>query len=482
MKYTLKNIDKTKIEIEFESTPQEYEDALERVYERTKSKYNIQGFRNGRVPRRIIENNYGEGVFFEDTLTEVSDLAFGEAFRDHKDIRPYGQPELDLISFANNIIKAKITTLVFPKPKLGKYTGLTVKAILNEFNPAMIDEELKHAQIHHAHSHPAEGKVSENGDIVVIDFEGSIDGVPFDGGKATDYELELGSNSFIDTFEDQLIGHKAGEHVTVNVTFPNNYGAKPLAGKKAVFECDLKSVNVKHFPEINDELAKHVAGVDTLEEWKKEIEEQIRYEINHSNESMKEDAIIAEIIENSEIDLPAEYIDEELDMVMRDISHRLAYQGMRIEDYANYLGKTVDELREERRADAIHIAKTKAVLEAIVSEESIKISDDEVKEQIADMAKSAGKTVGEYKKNLDKRQLNYIESDMLMRKLMKFLKENNNVVASKDGEGEQKAPAKKSTTKTTAKSTATKTTSVAKKPATKTATKATATKTTKKDK
>jgi len=483
MKYTLTNIDKTKIEIAFEATPDEYETATERAYERTKGKYNIQGFRNGKVPRRVIERNYGEGVFFEDAFADVADMAFQTAFSEHPEIRPYGDPDLELTNFVDKKISGKIITLVLPEPKLGKYTGLTVSAILNEFDPAMVDEELKHAQTHHTHSHPVEGKVSENGDIAVIDFEGSIDGVPFEGGKATDYELELGSHSFIDTFEDQLIGHKAGDHITVNVTFPENYGAPALAGKKAVFECDMKSVNAKHIPEINDELAKHVAGIDTLEEWKKDVEAQIRHELDHRNETIKEDAIIAQVIDNSEIELPAKYIEEQLDMLMRDLTHRLAYQGMRIEDYANYVGKTVADLREERREDAVRIAKTKSVLEAIVRAENIDVTDAEIDEQIADMANASGKTVAEYKKNIDERQIRYIESDILMRKLMKFLTENNTVVASKDGEGEPKKAVKKTATKSasTAKSKtaenkekpATKTTKTATKTATKSAPKAT---------
>lgn len=453
MKYTINNIDKTKIEIEFEANAKDFEEATERAYERTKNKYDIQGFRKGKVPRRVIERTYGEGVFFEDAFADVADQAFQMALNEHREIRPFGEPNLELVSFVEKVLKGKIITSILPEPKLGKYTGLQVSAILNEFDPSMVDEELKHAQAHHTHSHPIENKVSALGDIVVIDFVGSTDGVEFEGGKATDYELELGSHSFIDTFEDQLVGHKAGDHVTVKVKFPDNYGAPALAGKEAIFECDVKSVNEKHIPEINDELAKHVADIDTLEEWKKDIEAQIRHEIDHKNQNIKEDAIIANIIDNSEIVLPEEYVNEQLDMVMRDLTHRLAYQGMRIEDYANYIGTTVDALREQRRDDAKRIAETKVVLEAIVRAEKIDVTDEDIDAQISEMAKATNQSIEEYKKHLDQRQLNYIESDILMRKLMKFLTDNNTVIASKDGEG---AP-KKATTKTTTKKATTKT-------------------------
>ena len=479
MKYTINNIDKTKIEIEFEADANDFEEATQRAYERTKGKYDIQGFRKGKVPRRVIERTYGEGVFFEDAFADVADQAFQMAFNEHTELRPFGEPNLELISFVEKVLKGKITTLVIPQPKLGKYTGLTVSAILNEFDPQMVEDELKHAQTHHTHSHPVENKVSALGDIVVIDFVGSTDGVEFEGGKATDYELELGSHSFIDTFEDQLVGHKAGEHVTVKVKFPDNYGAPALAGKQAVFECDVKSVNEKHIPEINDELAKHVANFDTLEEWKKDVEAQIRHEIDHKNQTIKEDAIIAKIIDDSEIELPKEYVDEQLDMVMRDLTHRLAYQGMRIEDYANYIGTTVEELREQRRDDAKRIAETKSVLEAIVRAEKLDVTEEDLEAQIAEMANATGQSVAEYKKHLDQRQLSYIESDILMRKLMNFLTTNNTVIASKDGEGEakktaKKAPAKTSATKT--EKTTTKTSAKTTTKTTKTATKKTETK------
>lgn len=460
MKFEVKNVNKFTTEVQFTCTPEEYESAVEKAYEQTKGKYDIQGFRKGKVPRKVIEKTYGEGVFFENAFTELAENAYSKFF-DENPVRTYGEPSLDLVSFADNIVVGKITLKVLPPVELGAYTNLTVPAILNEFDPQMVEAELKHAQSHHTHSHPQEGKVAENGDIVVLDFTGSTDGVEFEGGKATDYELELGSHSFIDTFEDQLVGSKAGDHVTVKVTFPKDYGAKSLAGKEAVFECDIKSVNTKHIPEINDDLAKHVANIDTLEEWKKDIEAQLRHEIDHRNQTAKEDAIIANIVENSKIELPEEYIEAQLDMVMRDLTQRLAYQGMRIEDYANYIGTTVEELRKERRDDAERIAKTKQVLEAIVQKEQISVSGEEIDAKLEEIAKMSNKTLQEYKKTLEPRRIDYIYSDILMSKLMAFITQNNTVVPSKDGQVTKKTPAKKTTksAETTKKSaSATKTT------------------------
>jgi len=448
MKFETKNVDKFTLELKFTSTPQEYQDAENKAYESKKGKYDVQGFRKGKAPKKVIQQAYGDGVFFQDAFTELADEAYNQFLNENENVRTFGEPDLGLETFADGVIVGKITLKVLPEVKLGAYKGLKVSAILNEFTPDMVDAELRHAQAHHTHSHPAEGKVAETGDIVVIDFVGSIDGVEFDGGKAENYELELGSHTFIDNFEEQLAGHKAGEHVTVVVNFPKDYGAKTLAGKEAKFECDIKSVNTKHIPEIDDELAKHVANIDTLEEWKKEIESQVRHELEHKNQSAKEDAILAQIVDNSEIELPKEVIDEQLDVVMRDLSQRLAYQGMRIEDYANYIGTTVDALREERRDDAERIAKTKQVLEAIVRAEKLSVSEEEIEAKIAEIAKMSNMTTKDYKKSMDNHRLNYLYSDILMGKLMNVLLENNEVVPSVDGEISKKSPSKKSATKT----------------------------------
>ena len=476
MKYTINNIDKTNLEIEFTTTKQEYEEASERAYERTKGKYDIQGFRKGKVPKRVIERTYGDGVFFEDAFADLADMAYAQAMTEHPEIHPYKDPNLELVSFVEGVLTAKIVMKVLPEPQLGQYKGLEVKAIINEFKPEMVDEELRHAQMHHTHLHVVD-KVAENGDVVIIDFVGSTDGVEFEGGKATDYSLELGSHSFIDTFEDQLVGHKAGDHVTVKVRFPDDYGAKALAGKEAVFECDIKSVNQKHIPEINDELAKHVADFNSLDEWKKDVEAQIRHEIDHKNRTIMEDAIIARIIDNSKIDLPKEYVEEQLDMVMRDLTQRLAYQGMRIEDYANYVGTTVEKLRDERRDDAERIAKTKQVLEALVRAEKMEVTDAELDEKIAEFAKMANKSLEDYKKSMDSRRLDYLYSDILMGKLMDFLMANNTVISQVDGEGAQKVKKVAAKSKTTAEEKKATKSTTTKKETAKSTTKTTAAKT-----
>ncbi len=442
MKYNLIQKNKHEVDIKFEATKEEYEAASQLAYERNKYKYEFDGFRKGNVPKRVIEKNLGDMVFFEDAFTNLADQAYSQAMTEHKDLHPYTEPGLEYESFVEGVVKGKITLKVLPLPTLGKYKGLEVKAKQQELTPSMVEDELKHAQMHHTHTHPAPNKVAEMGDEVVIDFVGSMDGKEFEGGKAKDYALELGSHSFIDTFEDQLVGHKEGEHVSVNVTFPADYGAKALAGKKAVFECDVKSVNTKHIPEIDDELAKHVAGVNTLAEWKKEIEAQLKVVIAEENKNAYEEAIINEIIKNSKIELPDEYVNTQLDILMNDLAHRLAYQGMRLEDYANYIGTTVDKLREERRPDAVHIAQSKQVFEAVIAAEKIEVSEKEIDAELASFAKAAKKPLKEYKNTMPERMYDETYSRLMMAKLTKFLRENNKLIPM-DGDSAPKKTATK---------------------------------------
>ena len=291
----------------------------------------------------------------------------------------------------------------------------------------MLDEELKHAQIHKTTDRPVDGKVSEKGDIVVIDFVGSVDGVEFEGGKAENHKLELGSKSFIDTFEDQLIGHKKGDKVDVNVTFPKDYGAKNLAGKKALFKCTIKSVNEKVVPEINDEFAKSMGDYKNLEEYKKDVEAQIKYDLEHQNKQIEEDSILKEIIEKSEAKLPPVLVQENLDNIMKDLEYRLAYQGLNLNDYAKYTNQTVEKLRQDRMKDAEHVTKTKLVLEALVKAENLTVSTEEANKKLEEIAKIQNKTLEEVKKDTNSHAMDRLYSDILMDKLVAFLKSNNKI-------------------------------------------------------
>ena len=425
--YTVKKPNNTTVEIKISADKKEWEEAVKRVYERTKGKYAVQGFRKGHVPQKVIEKTYGDGVFFEDAFADLAEDAYRKVLAEDENIRPYGEPSLKLDKFIEGKLEGTLTITVIPPVKLGKYTGLEVKAHLAEFNEDMVEHELKHAQEENVKLIDKKGE-SAMGDVVTIDFKGSIDGVAFDGGTAQDYDLHLGSKTFIDNFEDQLVGKKAGDKVDVRVTFPKNYNAQNLAGKPALFECVVKAVKSRKLPKIDDALAKEVADIDTLEDWKKDIREAIIKDIERRNKNISEDAILDAIVQNSEVELPEALVEQQLQDVMQDLSYRLSYQGISLEDYAKYSGTTVQQIREERRKDALRIAKMRQVLEAIVRTEKLTVEDKELDAKLAEFAKMANKSLQEYKKTIDPQRIDYMYSDILMSKVMNILTTKNTIV------------------------------------------------------
>jgi len=455
--YTVKKPNNTTIEIKIATTKAEWDEAVKRVYERTKGKYAIQGFRKGHVPQKVIEKTYGEGVFFEDAFADLAEEAYHKVLVEDSSIRPYGEPSLKLDKFVEGKLEGTLTLMVIPPVKLGKYTGLEVKAHLNEFDESMVEHELRHAQEENVKLTDKKG-VSAKGDVVTIDFKGSVDGVAFDGGTATDYDLHLGSKTFIDNFEDQLVGKKAGDKVDVHVTFPDNYNAPNLAGKKALFECTVKAVKTRKLPAIDDALAKEVADINTVEEWKKDIREAIIKDIERRNKNISEDAILDAIVQNSVVELPEAVIAQQLEDVMQDLSYRLSYQGISLEDYAKYSGTTVQQIRDEHRKDAERIAKMRQVLEAIVRAEKLDVTDKELDAKLGEFAKIANKSLQEYKKTIDPQRIDYIYSDILMSKVMKLLTTKNTIVNKCDCHDHEcdcgdDCDCKKETKKTAAKTT-----------------------------
>ncbi|MBR7090915.1 MAG: trigger factor [Clostridia bacterium] len=425
--YKINKPSKTIVEIKFSADKEEWDKAVQVAYEKTKGEYNIQGFRRGQAPRRLIEKTYGEGVFFEDAFGHIAEEAYVAALTEDKSINPVGEPDVKLEKFVEGKLEGVIVLNVIPEPVLGAYKGLSLEATLMEYNEDMLNHELQHAREHMAVAVPVTDRETQLGDTITLDFLGTLDGVPFDGGKAEDYELKLGSHSFIDNFEDQLVGHKIGDHVEVNVTFPADYGAKDLAGKKAVFNCDIKGIKVFELPELDDDFAKSMGEFETLDAYKADVEAQIRHEIENRNKTIIEDTILDAVVDGSEVELPNVVVEKQLDAVMNDLNNRLMYQGMSVQDHATYLGKTMEEMREQHRKDAEKIAKTKQVLEALVRAEKLGVSEAELDAKLEEFAKMTNKTIEEYKKTMDKRRLDYMYSDILMAKVMDVLKSNNTV-------------------------------------------------------
>ena len=424
MKKELKKLENKNMQLTIELDKAEWEALVDESYNKNKGKYKVEGFRAGKAPRKMIEKMYGMEVFFEDAITEGFNRHYIEVLENDKSFEPIDAPELSISRFDEKGITIVAEIPVKPEVKLGKYTGLKISTKAREIADADVEEELKRVQSQNARLVEVE-KAVENGDIANIDFKGSVDGKYFEGGEAQGFDLTIGSHSFIDTFEDQLVGLKAGDEKDVLVTFPAEYQAQELAGKKAKFEVKVNAVKTRELPEINDELASNVSEFETLAEYKAHIKEHLAHHAEEDARVQTENKILDKIIETTEIEVPEIMVSRELDAIMQDMEYRLMYQGANLEMYAQYLNTTIEKLREERKADALKSVKIRLALQEILKAEKFDVSEKEVDEYVEKFATRMGKTAEEYKKALNDERLNHIKNEILMKKLLTFLVDNN---------------------------------------------------------
>lgn len=424
MKYKVSKSKKNEVKIEVTLTSDEWQAEVDNAYNKNKAKYPVEGFRKGKVPRKVIENTYGPTVFYEEAIAEGFGKAYTEVLAKEKDIDPVDAPDLSVKSLDEKGIVIVATVPVMPEVELGAYTGLHISHAPKKITVKDVDAELNRVREQNVRYVEKNG-VAENGNIVNIDFAGYMGGKQFDGGTSEGYDLELGSHSFIEGFEEQLVGRKAGESVDVNVTFPKEYQAKELAGKPAVFKVKVNVVKSKELPELNDAFASDVSEFDTLDKYKEHIKEHLGEHAKEDAKVQTENEIIEKIVENTKVDVPNALVESELDNIMQDIEYRLMYQGLKLEDYAKYLGKDVKSLREERRNDALKGVKVRLAMQEIVKKENLSVDKKELDDKIASMAKSAKKTLKEYKETLTDERISYIKNDILLSKLLSFLVENN---------------------------------------------------------
>jgi len=427
MNYKLTKLEKKKnvMQLEVVLTAEEWKQEVQDAYNRTKGKYNVEGFRKGKAPRKVIENMYGPNVFFEDALTEGFSKAYDKALEENKDLDPIDAPSLSVKSLDEKtgvVIVAEIP--VMPEVKLGQYKGLGISVAPKKVTEKEVKAELEKARNQHARLVEKDGAVAV-GDIANIDFKGMIDGVAFDGGTAEGYDLEIGSHSFIEGFEDQLVGVKAGEEKDVNVTFPENYQAEELKGKPAVFKCKVNSVKVKELPELNDAFASDVSEFETMAEYKAHVKEHLEHHAQEHAKIDTENKIIEKIVENLDVEIPEALAEHELEHIMQDMEYRLMYQGLRLEDYAKYLNTTVEAIRKERYADAVKSVKIRLAMQEIIKAEKLDVTKAEVDEKIKELAKNSKKSLKEYKESVTPERMNHLKNDILMDKLLTFLIEAN---------------------------------------------------------
>ncbi len=415
-----KNANEVKLEITVEA--EKFENAMKKVYFQNAKYFNIPGFRKGKAPMNIVEKYYGEQIFYEDAFNEVATEAYEEAIKENK-IEAVSRPEVDIAQMEKGkdlIFSAVVQTK--PEVKLGKYKGVEIEKIEYKVDKKAVDHELGHMQEHNSRLITVDDRPLENGDTATIDFEGFVDGVAFDGGKAEGHELEIGSGAFIPGFEEQLVGMEIDGEKEIKVTFPKEYFSKELAGKDATFKVKLHEIKKKELPELDDEFAKDVSEFDTLDELKKSIKEKLTKNNEQRAKYETEDAAIKAVCEESELDVPSGMIELEIDNMLKDFEQRLAYQGLNLEQYLKMLGKTEEEIRKEYEPQAIEAIKSRLVLEAVIKAEKIEASEEEVKAKMEEMAKSYGKDVEELSKNENLK--NYLEDGIKSEKALEFIVAN----------------------------------------------------------
>ncbi len=416
MSLQVEKLEKNMAKLTIEVSAEDLEKAMQNAYLKAKNRITIPGFRKGKAPRKMIEHMYGKGIFLEDAANALIPEHYSKALEECE-LEIVSQPEIDVTQAEPG--KAFIFTAqvaVKPEVTLGEYKGLEVPKTETEVTEEEIEAELKKEQEKNSRTITVEDRGAENGDIATIDFEGFIDGTAFEGGKGTDYPLTLGSGSFIPGFEDQLVGAKAGDHVEVNVTFPEEYQAAELAGKAAVFQCDVKKVEAKELPELDDDFAQDVSEFDTLAEYKDDIRKKLTERKEKEARTAKENAAVDKVIENAQMEIPDAMINTQISQMLDDFSRRMQAQGLTIEQYFQFTGMTADKMREEMKPQALKRIQTRLVLEKIAETENIQPTDEEVNEEISKMAEMYKMGADKLKELLGDRELEQMKKDMAVQK------------------------------------------------------------------
>ena len=425
MNYTKEILQDKHAKITITLDAKEWENAIEDAYQKTKGKYKVQGFRPGKAPRRVIEKEYGEAVFFDDALNDSFYKYYNEVL-DKEKLEVVGYPSVNIEKLDKDGLVMTATTALYPEVKLGQYKGLEIEKEKAKVTAAEVDGAIKNMLERSARMVKVE-RPAKLGDEVLIDFVGKKDGVAFNGGEAKGYQLLLGSETFIPGFEDQLVGAAAGEDKVLNVTFPENYPAKDLAGAPCTFDVKVNEVREKVLPKLDDEFAKNVSEFDTLEEYKNSVKEDLLKQKEHEIEHKTEDKLIQKIVENATVEIPEEMLDEEAEHYVHDLEHRLAHQGLRLEDYVKYMNTTVEKLKEDGRKNADKTVKTRLVLDAIVKAEDIKLEQKDIDDAVKAQAERNGVDFEDFKKTVDEHMLGHLANDIIVDKLLTLLKKENNL-------------------------------------------------------
>ncbi len=400
------------------------EAALDTAYRKMKKDINVPGFRKGKVPRAMVEKMYGPEVFYQDAVNEMIPDAYDKALEECGE-EIVSRPEVDVVQ----IEKGKpfiFTAAVALKPpvKLGKYKGVTIEKVDAEVSDEDVEEALKKEQENNARTIPVDARPVEDGDIIDLDFEGFVDGEAFEGGKGENYSLTIGSGTFIPGFEDQLIGAEPEKELEVNVTFPENYQAKELAGKPAIFKCTVHGIKVRELPELDDEFAKEVSEFDTLEEYRADIRKNLTEAKEKEAKEEKESRVIAEIVKDADMELPEAMVDTQTEQMLDEFAQRMYYQGLSMDQYYQFTGNTRERMLEQTRPQAEERIKARLVLEAVAKAEGIEVSDEDFDKEIEEMASLYHMEADKIKQDMSDRTKKEIREDILVKKAAEFAVEN----------------------------------------------------------
>jgi trigger factor len=407
-----------------------FNEAMNKSYKKNMNKFNVPGFRKGKAPINIIKKFYGEAVLFDDAIDIVCDETYPVALAEN-DIKPVDYPKVEIVQIGEGkdfIYTATVT--VRPEVELGEYKGVEVKKPVYEVSDAEIEAELKSMQDKNARVTSKEEGTVENGNIAVIDFKGFVDGIAFEGGTGTDYELEIGSGTFIDTFEEQLVGTAKGESKNVSVTFPEEYGKEDLNGKPAVFEVTVKEIKVKELPALDDEFAKEVSEFDTIEEMKADLKTKMEGYNKTRAEKEYETAVIDAVVDNAKVEIPDAMIEREIDNMLKDLEMRLQYQGLDLKTYYEYTNTTEEKAREFMKEAAEKRVKSDLVLEKVAKVENVEVTEEELSAKATELAQQyGGKDIEKTAKMILDGQKDYLESDVVNEKVVKLLVDNSKPTA-----------------------------------------------------
>ena len=387
------------LKLSFEVEAEKFDEAIKKVYEKSAKYFNIPGFRRGKAPMAMVEKQYGTEIFYEDAFNEVVPEIYEKELEENN-IEAVSKPDIDIVQMGKGQdLKFTAVVQIKPEVKLGKYKGIQIKKVEYNVSEDDVNHELGHMAERNARVISVEDRPVENKDITVIDFEGTVDGVKFEGGKAEGHELEIGSNTFIPGFEEQIIGMKIDEEKDIKVKFPDDYFSEDLKGKEAVFKVKLHEIKKKELPEINDDFAKDASEYETLEELKNSIKEKLEEDNKARAKYETEEEAIKAVCKEAEVDIPSGMIETELDNMVKDIETRLSYQGMKMDMYLQMIGKTMEEFRKEGEEQAKDAVRTRLVLEQVVKDAEIKPDEKKIADKLEEMAKMYGKQKEELEKN-----------------------------------------------------------------------------------